>query len=123
MGVLFVLVGKCSPKRITLMIWPLLVNSIGIFVIGYILKGVQIKSFFTAIGAAILLAIINTLVKPILVFLTLPITILTFGLFILVINALMLMLVDELVEGMKIENFGWAFLFSLLLAVLNLGFF
>jgi putative membrane protein len=105
------------------MIWSLLVNSIGIFVIGYILKGVQIKSFFTAIGVAILLAIINSLVKPILVFLTLPITILTFGLFILVINALMLMLVDELVDGMKIKSFGWAFLFSLLLAVLNLGFF
>jgi len=105
------------------MIWSLLVNSIGIFVIGYILKRVQIKSFFTAIGVAILLAIINSLVKPILVFLTLPITILTFGLFILVINALMLMLVDELIEGMKIDSFGWAFLFSLLLAVLNLGFF
>ena len=105
------------------MIWSLLVNSIGIFVIGYILTGVQIKSFFTAVGVAILLAIINTLVKPILVFLTLPITILTFGLFILVINALMLMLVDELVDGMKIKSFGWAFLFSLLLAVLNLGFF
>ncbi len=105
------------------MIWSLLVNSIGIFVIGYILKGVQIKSFLTAVGVAILLAIINTLVKPILLFLTLPITILTFGLFILVINALMLMLVDALVEGMKIESFGWAFLFSLLLLVLNLGFF
>ncbi|PAU94465.1 hypothetical protein CK503_06610 [Aliifodinibius salipaludis] len=105
------------------MIWSLLVNSIGIFVIGYILKGVQIKSFLTAIGVAILLAIINTLVKPILVFLTLPITILTFGLFIFVINALMLMLADEMIEGMKIESFGWAFLFSLLLAVLNLGFF
>ncbi|WP_440999762.1 phage holin family protein [Fodinibius sp. SL11] len=105
------------------MIWSLLVNSVGIFVIGYILKGVQIKSFFTAVGVAILLAILNTLVKPILVFLTLPVTIITFGLFLLVINALMLMLVDELVEGMKIKSFGWAFLFSLLLALLNLGFF
>ncbi len=105
------------------MIWSLLINSIGIFIIGYILKGVQIKSFFTAVGVAILLAIVNTLVKPILVFLTLPVTIITFGLFILVINALMLMLVDALIEGMKIKNFGWAFLFSLLLAVLNLGFF
>ena len=123
MGVLSVWYTNSQKKRIILMIWSLLVNSIGIFVIGYILKGVQIKSFFTAIGVAILLAIINSLVKPILVFLTLPITILTFGLFILVINALMLMLVDELIEGMKIESFGWAFLFSLLLAVLNLGFF
>jgi putative membrane protein len=105
------------------MIWSLLVNSIGIFIIGYILKGVQIKSFLTAVGVAIVLAIVNTLVKPILVFLTLPVTIITFGLFILVINAFMLMLVDELVAGLKIKSFGWAFLFSLLLAVLNLGFF
>lgn len=105
------------------MIWSLLVNSIGIFIIGYLLKGIQLKSFLTAIGVAILLAIVNTFVKPILVFLTLPLSIITFGLFILVINALMLMLVDALVEGMKIENFGWALLYSLLLVVLNLGFF
>lgn len=105
------------------MIWTLLLNSVGIFVIGYLLKGVEIQNFFTALGVAILLALINTFVKPILVFLTFPITILTFGLFILVINALMLMLVDALVDGMKIKHFGWAFLFSLLLSVLNLGFF
>ncbi len=105
------------------MIWTLLLNSIGIFVIGYLLKGVEIKNFLTALGVAILLAVINTFVKPILVFLTFPITILTFGLFILVINALMLMLVDALVEGLKIKHFGWAFLFSLLLSILNLGFF
>lgn len=105
------------------MILSLLINSVGIFVIGYLLKGVEIKNFFTALGVAILLAIINTLVKPILVFLTFPITILTFGLFILVINALMLMLVDALVDGLKIQHFGWAFLFSLLLSILNIGFF
>lgn len=105
------------------MVWTLLLNGVGIFIIGYLLKGVEIKNFFTALGVAILLAVINTFVKPILVFLTFPITILTFGLFILVINALMLMLADALVDGMKIKNFGWAFLFSLLLSILNLGFF
>lgn len=105
------------------MILSLLVNAVGIFIIGYLLKGVQIKSFFTALGVAILLAIVNTFVKPILVFLTFPITLITFGLFILVINALMLMMVDALVEGMKIKHFGWALLFSLLLSILNLGFF
>lgn len=87
------------------------------------MSGVQIKNFFTALGIAILLAIVNSFIKPILIFLTLPITIVTFGLFILVINALMLMLVDALVEGLKIEHFGWAFLYSLLLSLLNLGFF
>lgn len=105
------------------MIWSLLVNSVGIFIIGYLLTGVEIKNFLTALGVAILLGIVNTFVKPILVFLTLPITILTFGLFILVINALMLMLVDAMVDGLKIKNFGWALLYSLLLSILNLGFF
>ncbi len=105
------------------MIWSLLLNGLGIFIIGYLLKGVQIKNFFTALGVAILLALVNTFVKPILLFLTLPLTIITFGLFILVINALMLMLVDALVDGMQIKHFGWALLFSFLLSLLNLGFF
>ncbi|HKK46469.1 MAG TPA: phage holin family protein [Balneolaceae bacterium] len=104
-------------------IFKLLLNGVGIFIIGYILKGVEIKSFFTALGVAILLAIVNTFIKPFIVILSLPLTIITFGLFILVINALMLMLVDALVEGMKIRSFGWALLFSLLLSILNLGFF
>lgn len=105
------------------MIWTLLVNSIGIFVIGYLLSGVKIKNFLTALGVAVLLGLVNTFLKPVLVFLTLPLTIVTFGLFILVINALMLMLVDALVDGLKIKHFGWAVLYSLLLSILNLGFF
>ncbi len=104
-------------------IFNLLVNSIGIFVIGYLLKGVELKSFLTAVWVAILLGLLNVFVKPILAFLSLPLTILTFGLFILVINALILLLVDALVEGFKIENFWWALLFGLILSVLNLGFF
>lgn len=104
-------------------IWTLLLNAIGIFIIGYILSGIKIESFLTALGVAILLGLVNTFVKPILLFLTFPITIITFGLFILVINALMLMLVDALMEGLEIKNFGWAFLYSLLLSILNIGFF
>lgn len=104
-------------------IWTLLLNAVGIFIIGYILSGVKIKGFFTALGVAILLGLVNTFVKPILLFLTFPITLITFGLFILVINALMLMLVDALLEGLEIKNFGWAFLYGLLLSILNIGFF
>lgn len=104
-------------------IWTLLLNAVGIFIIGYILTGVKIESFFTALGVAILLGLVNTFVKPILLFLTFPITLITFGLFILVINALMLMLVNALLEGLEIKNFGWAFLYSLLLSILNIGFF
>lgn len=104
-------------------IWNILVNGVAIFIIGYLLKGVEMKSFGTALWVAILLALLNTFVKPILVFLTLPITFITFGLFILVINTLILMLVDELVDGFNIKNFLWAFLFALILSVLNFGFF
>lgn len=104
-------------------IWTLLLNAVGIFIIGYILSGVKIESFLTALGVAIILGLVNTFVKPILLFLTFPITLITFGLFILVINALMLMLVDALMEGLEIKNFGWAFLYSFLLSILNLGFF
>jgi putative membrane protein len=105
------------------MIWTLLLNGIGIFVIGYLLSGVEIKNFLTALGVAILLGLVNTFLKPVLVFLTLPLTIVTFGLFVLVINALMLMLVDALIDGLKIKHFGWAFLYALLLSLLNIGFF
>jgi putative membrane protein len=101
----------------------LLLNAAGIFIIGWLLSGIQIKSYFTALWVAALLAVVNTFVKPIVVFLTLPLTILTLGLFILIINALMLMLVDAFTDGMKIKNFWWALLFSFLLSLLNIGFF
>lgn len=101
----------------------ILVNSVGIFVIGYLLKGVELKGFMTAVWVALLLGLVNLFIKPVIAFLSLPLTILTFGLFILVINALMLMLVDALVDGFKIRNFWWALLFGLILSILNLGFF
>ncbi|TYP92187.1 putative membrane protein [Fodinibius salinus] len=105
------------------MILSLLINTVGIFLIGSLLKGVHLNSFFTALATVILLAIVNTFVKPIISFLALPLTIITFGLFILVINAFMLMIVDGLLDGLKIDHWGWALLFSLILSVLNLGFF
>ncbi len=101
----------------------LLINAIAIFVIGYVLSGVKLKSFGTALWVAILLAIINTLVRPIVLFLTIPLSIITFGLFILVVNALMLMLADWIADGLEIKNFWWALLVSLILALLNLGFY
>lgn len=101
------------------MITNILVSSLGFFIIGYILSGVYIKNYWTALGAAILLALINAFVKPIIVFLTLPLTFITLGLFLLVINALMLMLIDAVMDGFKIDNFWWALLFSILLSLLN----
>lgn len=101
------------------MILKILVNALAVFLAAYLLRGVEIRNFWSAIVTAILLAIVNALIRPILIFLTIPITILTFGLFILVIDALILMLIDALLPGLKIKNFWWAVGFSLLLSVIN----
>lgn len=101
------------------MIYSLLINSIAVFIAAYILDGVQVKNFFTAILVAIVLAIINTFIRPIIIFLTLPVTILTLGLFILVINALILMAIDYFLEGFQVRNFWWAVLLSIVLSLIN----
>lgn len=97
----------------------LLINSLVIFFGAQLLRGVEIKSYFTAIGVAILLGLINMFIKPIIVFLTIPLTILTLGLFILVINAWILMIVDKFLEGFKIQSFWWAILYGILISILN----
>lgn len=101
------------------MIIKILVNALAVFLAAYLLRGVEIKNFWSAIVTAILLALVNAVIRPILIFLTIPITILTLGLFILVIDALILMLIDALLPGLKIKNFWWAVGFSLLLSIIN----
>ena len=105
------------------LIIKLLVNALAVFAFGYMLKGVQVKSFGSAIVVAILLALLNAFLRPIIVFLTIPVTILTFGLFLLVINALIVMLVDWILDGLTIKNFWWALLFSVLMSLVNIVFF
>lgn len=97
----------------------LLVNAFAIFVAAQVLSGVHVDSFWTAIVVAIFLGIVNTIIKPILVFLTLPITILTLGLFTFVINALLVLLVTKIVPGFHVDGFWWALLFSLVIAVIS----
>jgi putative membrane protein len=101
------------------MIYSILINSVAVFIASYLLEGVKVRSFFTAILVAIVLALINTFIRPIILFLTLPLTILTLGLFVLVINALILMLIDRLLDGFEIRNFWWAVGFSIVLSLLN----
>lgn len=97
----------------------LIINSIVVFIGAYILDGVKIKSFWTAIGVAILLGLINMFIKPLILLLTLPLTILTLGLFVLVINAWILMIIDKMVDGLTIKSFWWAVLYSAIISVLN----
>jgi putative membrane protein len=101
------------------MIWAWLLNSVSVYATSSLLKGVEIKNFWSAIFVAALLAIVNVFVKPILVILSLPITIITFGLFVWVINAALIMLVDAMVEGFKVKSFGWALAFGLVMSVIS----
>ena len=83
-----------------------------------ILPGVNIDTYWTAILVALVLAVLNGFIRPILIFLTLPATLFTFGLFLFVINAAIILLDAYFVHGFRIENFWWALLFSILLSVI-----
>ena len=83
-------------------------------------RTIEIKGFGSALIGALVLGVVNALVRRVMVFLTFPLTIVTFGLFLLVINGLMLWLVSAIVSGIRINGFGAAFVGALLLTVLNL---
>ena len=97
----------------------LLVNGIAIFVAAYVLPGVDVESIWTAILVAVILGVVNMFLKPVLFFLTLPITIITLGLFTVVINGLLILLVDWFVAGFRVENLLWAILFSLVISLVS----
>lgn len=97
----------------------LLVNGLAVFISSYILPGVHVESFLTAIVVGVVLGVLNTFIKPILVILTLPITIVTFFLFIFVINALLVLLASALIPGFKVDGFWWALAFSLVLSLVG----
>lgn len=98
----------------------LLVNTLSVFFTAWILgDAVYLSGFTTAIGVAIVLALLNLFIKPLLVVFTLPATVFTFGLFLFVINALVIMLADSLVTGFTVANFWWALLFSFVLSIIS----
>lgn len=97
----------------------ILINGLAVFITAYLLPGVHVSNFITAIIVGIVLGIVNTFVKPILVILTLPITIVTLGLFYLVLNALLILLVAKVVPGFSVANFWWAILFGLVMSLVS----
>ncbi len=101
------------------MLMRIIINSVVAFGLSYILSGISIDSFWTAIILAIVLGILNAIVKPLLVIITFPITLVTFGLFLFVINALIIILADKLLDGFQTKNFWWALLFGLLLSIVS----
>lgn len=100
-------------------ILQLILGGIAVLITQYILPGVQVPDFFTAVVIAALIALLNITIKPILIILTIPITVLTLGLFLLAINALLILLAAEIVPGFQIDGFWWALLFSLVLSIIN----
>ena len=97
----------------------LLLNGLAVVLSAYLLPGVEVDDYGTALLVALILAIVNVIVKPILIILTIPITILTLGLFLLVINAALILFVENLVSGFTVDGFWWALLFSLILSIFN----
>ena len=97
----------------------LLINTVAALIAAYLLSGVHIDSITTALIVAIVLALLNTFIKPILVILTIPITVLTLGLFLLIINILIIKWTDSLVDGFAVDNWLWALLFSLVISIVS----
>lgn len=97
----------------------ILLSTVAVFVTAHILPGVKIEGWGTALVVAIVLAIVNAFIRPLIFILTLPINILTLGLFTFVIIALMVMLVSAIVPGFHVNGFWWAMAFGLVLAIIN----
>ena len=97
----------------------ILINTLAVIVAAYLLPGIIIDSYLTAVIVAIVLGVINAFIKPILVVLTFPVTVVTLGLFLFVLNALTVLLVASLVPGFAVAGFWWALLFSLVVSVVS----
>ena len=102
-------------------ILQLIISTLAVLIASYILPHVSIEnnSFLTALVVAAVLSFLNSVVKPIMILLTIPVTIFSFGLFLLVINAAIILLASHLVEGFHVDGFWWALLFSFILSIVT----
>jgi len=95
------------------------INAGVLLLMPYILPAVQVRDFGSALIAALVLGLLNAIVRPILVVLTLPVTMITLGLFIVVINGLMFWLASRLFDGFQVASFGWAIIAALLFSLIS----
>lgn len=115
----FILFLSAQKTYIMNFIVKLVLSSFSVILAGWILNGVHINNYLTSLLVAFVLAILNIILKPILIFLTIPVTIVTFGLFLLVINALIALIASNIVPGFHIESFWWAVGFSIIVSIVN----
>jgi putative membrane protein len=97
----------------------LIIDTLAVLTCAYLLPGADVTGFGSAILVALSLAILNQFIKPLLVILTIPATLITFGLFLLVINALIILLADWMVLGFNVHGFWWALIFSFVLTFIK----
>lgn len=108
-------------KRFNLMSFlvKVLVSTFAVVITAYLLSGVVVPDFMTALVVAFVLAVLNALLKPILIILTIPVTIMSLGLFLLVINAFIIQITAYVVSGFEVNSFWWAVLFSIILSIVT----
>ena len=100
-----------------IIVWIL--NAVALLAVAFVLPGIVVASFWSAMLAAVVLGFLNTLVKPLLILLTLPITVVTLGLFLLILNALMFWLAGSMFQGFKVDGFWWAVAGAILYSVIS----
>lgn len=97
----------------------ILISAVAVYITASILPGVSVKSFWTALIVALVLAFLNAFLRPVLEFLSIPFTIITFGLFLIVINTVIILIASALIDGFKVNGFWWALLFGLILSLVT----
>jgi putative membrane protein len=97
----------------------LVLSAVAVFIASYLLPGVHVANFTAALIAALVLGIVNAVLKPILLILTLPINLMTLGLFTFVINAVIILFAANIVPGFSVDGFLWALILSVVLAIIN----
>ena len=97
----------------------LLLSGVAVVLTAYLLPGVHVTDYWAALLVAILISFSNIIIRPILILFTIPITVFTLGLFLLVINAVIILLVDYFVADFQVDGFWWALAFSLILSIFN----
>lgn len=97
----------------------LIISGVAVYLLAVLLPGVHVDDYIDALGVALVISLLNIFVRPVLVFLTIPATIVTLGLFLIVINAFIIWLTHLMLDSFSVDNFWWALLFSVLLSILN----
>lgn len=100
-----------------LLVWIL--NAVALLVVAYVLPGITVASFGSALIAAVILGLLNMLLKPLLIVLTLPLTVVTLGLFLLVINALVFWFAGSVLKGFEVNGFWWAFVGAIVYSIVT----